>query len=58
MANTNLISADDRGEVRHFRGRKSILASFSFVLYRAIDENLEGNGTTFLVQGSPGAGKT
>jgi len=48
----------DRGYARYFHGRKRILASFSLVLHRAIDENLEGNGTIFLIQGAPGAGKT
>jgi len=51
-------SVGDRGHARYFHGRKRILASFSLVLHRALDKNLEGNGTIFLIQGAPGAGKT
>jgi len=58
MSEYKLVSADDRGKARYFRGRREILANFSLVLRRAIDESLEGNGTIFLIQGAPGAGKT
>jgi len=51
-------TGDDRGWARHFHGRKSILASFSGVLQHAVSENFKGNGTIFLIQGAPGAGKT
>jgi len=58
MSEYKLVSADDRGEARYFRGRREILANFSLVLRRAIDEDLGANGTVFLIQGAPGAGKT
>ncbi len=45
----------DRGPARYFHGRKEILCDFSDLLGRSTKEN---NGTTFLVQGAPGAGKT
>ncbi len=45
----------DRGPARYFHGRAQILYDFSDLLRRATKEN---NGTTFLVQGAPGAGKT
>jgi len=48
----------DRGRARHFHGRKSILSNFSRVLQYAVSKNLESNGTIFLIQGAPGAGKT
>jgi len=51
-------AGDDRGEARHFHGRKSILANFSRVLRHAVTENVRGNGSIFLIQGAPGAGKT
>jgi len=49
---------DDRGEARHFHGRKGILRNFSRVLRHAVNDNFRGNGTIFLIQGAPGAGKT
>ncbi len=45
----------DRGPARYFHGRREILCDFSDLLVRATKEN---NGTTFLIQGAPGAGKT
>ncbi len=44
----------DRGPARYFHGRAQILYDFSDLLRRATKEN---NGTTFLVQGAPGAGR-
>jgi len=45
----------DRGPLPYFRGRKEILKTFTDYLdhYKK-----EGTGTTFLIQGAPGAGKT
>jgi len=51
-------AGDDRGEARHFYGRKSILSNFSRVLRHAISREFGRNGTIFLIQGAPGAGKT
>jgi len=51
-------AGDDRGEARHFHGRKSILSNFSRVLCHAISKEFGRNGTIFLIQGAPGAGKT
>jgi len=48
----------DRGHARYFHGRKEILTSFSGELYSAIAKDSRENGTIFLIQGSPGAGKT
>jgi len=48
----------DRGHVRYFHGRKEILTNFSGELCSAIAKDSRENGTVFLVQGSPGAGKT
>ena len=46
----------DRGSARHFHGRKSIRRDFDRVLAGA--EDSPQGGTTFLIQGAPGAGKT
>ncbi|MDE2732594.1 MAG: AAA family ATPase [Bacteroidota bacterium] len=46
----------DRGPARHFHGRTDQRASFVRVLGGA--KNDPGRGTTFLVQGPPGVGKT
>ena len=48
-------SIDDRGPARHFHGRKEVLANFMDELGRAKEG---GGGTTFLIQGPPGVGKT
>ncbi len=46
----------DRGEAKYFHGRKKILARFRKRLQFAVDDAKEG--TTFLIQAAPGAGKT
>ncbi len=46
----------DRGEAKYFHGRKEILARFRKRLQFAVDDAKEG--TTFLIQAAPGAGKT
>lgn len=51
----SLPAAIDRGPARYFHGRKQILRDFSELLERAIQTN---TGTTFLVRGGPGAGKS
>ncbi len=45
----------DRGPAVFFHGRKAILSRFETVLSETIDLDA---GTTFLIQGAPGAGKT
>ncbi len=45
----------DRGTAAYFHGRKDIISSFEIVLSDTITLNA---GTTFLIQGAPGAGKT
>jgi len=46
---------DDRGPAKYFHGRKEIIDTFTGLLrfYQA-----NNRGTTFLIQGAPGAGKT
>ncbi len=45
----------DRGPARYFHGRKHIIGNFD----KLIDNSLKiKQGTTFLIQGAPGAGKT
>jgi len=51
-------SIGDRGRARYFHGRKTILADFSSILHLAVHKDYEHNGTIFLIQGAPGAGKT
>ncbi len=46
----------DRGRAKYFHGRKGILADFTERLEFARDDPEEG--TTFLIQAAPGAGKT
>ena len=48
-------AAFDRGPAKYFHGRKRILSDFNELIARA---NLTDSGTTFLIQGAPGAGKT
>lgn len=48
-------TALDRGPARYFHGRKQILRDFSEIATDAIQRK---SGTTFLIQGAPGAGKT
>ena len=48
-------AAFDRGPAKYFHGRKRILRDFSELLARATQAD---SGTTFLIQGAPGAGKT
>ncbi len=45
----------DRGPAAFFHGRKAIISSFETALSDTITLNA---GTTFLIQGAPGAGKT
>lgn len=45
----------DRGPAKYFHGRRKILSSFHELLLHA---NQNKRGTTFLIQGAPGAGKT
>jgi len=56
--NAHDFAGDDRGEARHFHGRKDILSNFSRVLRHATSKDFCRNGTIFLIQGAPGAGKT
>lgn len=48
-------TALDRGPARYFHGRKQILRDFSEIAAEAVQWKA---GTTFLIQGAPGAGKT
>ncbi|MCY4672745.1 MAG: hypothetical protein OXD43_03080 [Bacteroidetes bacterium] len=48
-------AAFDRGPAKYFHGRKDILHDFSELVTRATQAK---SGTTFLIQGAPGAGKT
>ena len=52
---TPVTTALDRGPARYFHGRKQILRDFSEIAAEAIRWKA---GTTFLIQGAPGAGKT
>ena len=45
----------DRGPAKYFHGRERILSSFETLVEESI--NMQG-GSTFLIQGAPGAGKT
>ena len=45
----------DRGPARYFHGRRDILSNFHELLLHATQNK---GGTTFLIQGAPGAGKT
>jgi len=45
----------DRGPTDHFHGRKTIIKNFISALKHHLRKN---DGTTFLIQGPPGAGKT
>ena len=45
----------DRGAARHFHGRRTVLKNFMEELALA---RADSGGTTFLIQGPPGAGKT
>ena len=47
--------ASDRGRAKYFHGRKQILRDFIELVDRAKEAD---SGTTFLIQGAPGAGKT
>ena len=48
-------AAFDRGPAKYFHGRKQILHDFNELVERATQAD---SGTTFLIQGAPGAGKT
>ncbi len=54
-ASRPVTAAFDRGPAKYFHGRKQILDDFNKVAGRAIRTK---SGTTFLIQGAPGAGKT
>ena len=45
----------DRGEAKYFHGRTQILEDFRKLVERS---DRAKSGTTFLIQGAPGAGKT
>ena len=45
----------DRGPAEYFHGRAKILANFNALAKTAVEEK---GGSTFLIQGAPGAGKT
>ena len=47
--------APDRGPAKHFHGRRGILSTFGEILNYSTENRW---GTTFLIQGAPGAGKT
>jgi len=47
--------ADDRGPAEHFHGRTNILDNFTQILERTTQKR---GGTTMLIHGAPGAGKT
>jgi len=46
---------DDRGPAKYFHGRHRILGNFLKLLKKSVNEK---GGSTFLIQGAPGAGKT
>ncbi len=46
---------NDRGPAKHFHGRKEIISTFERALAH---HKTKKKGTTFLIQGAPGAGKT
>ena len=47
--------APDRGPAKYFHGREEILSTFGKILNYSTENRW---GTTFLIQGAPGAGKT
>ena len=47
--------AGDRGPAKYFHGRRRIIEDFEAACRLAVAQN---SGTTFLIQGAPGAGKT
>ncbi len=51
----SFIGVSDRGPAKYFHGRKQVLSNFRNLLLRAVQNK---GGTTFLIQGAPGAGKT
>ena len=50
-----LTAAFDRGPAKYFHGRKQVLSDFKKLTERAVQAK---SGTTFLIQGAPGAGKS
>ncbi len=50
-----LTAASDRGPAKYFHGRKQVLSDFNKIIERAVQAK---SGTTFLIQGAPGAGKS
>jgi len=58
IENIFIYADDDRGRARYFHGREKELLYFQRQLRRAMKKSSDGNGTIFLIQGSPGAGKT
>ena len=55
VTHRDMRTLQDRGAAKYFHGRKDILAAFMEELELA---KASGGGTTFLIQGPPGAGKT
>jgi len=62
QAGPDLVKKDDlpgdRRRARHVHGRTEILENFSTELRLAANPDVWESGTIFLIQGSPGAGKT
>ncbi len=55
LTSGHLTAARDRGPSPYFHGRKAIRRDFAELLKRSKDTS---TGTTFLIQGAPGAGKS
>ena len=55
LTHSPITAAFDRGPAKYFHGRRQILRDFSKLALRAVQGK---SGTTFLIQGAPGAGKT
>ena len=49
---------DERGAAKYFHGREEVLSLFAARRARASAGGPSGQGTTFLIQGAPGAGKS
>ncbi len=55
FASPPLTAAFDRGPAKYFHGRKEILRNFNELIENAVQAK---SGTSFLIQGAPGAGKS